>query len=413
MLLKFLHTADIHLDSPLRSLALRDERLRERVQVATRDAFSRLVDYALAEKVSGFLICGDLFDGSARSAKTGAFLIAQMEKLRSAGILVFYIKGNHDAENPLSGEIDLPDNVHMFDGRGSKVQVMDSDVWIHGVSFNARHAPDSLLNKFPAPVPNAVNIAMLHTSLAGTSNHDLYAPCTVVELQSMGFDYWALGHVHKREVHCKDPWIVMPGIPQGRDIGESGSKSATLLTIEDGQIATSEIQSTDLEFQEHTIDISACSSDDQLRSILRERVEEIAKLVAPSIAVVRLTLSGQYARRWQMIRDTDLWIELIHNLANDTQMLWIEKVRFDLAATTGAAPDASASSELQMLMKEISQEDAFSAAAIADISKVLEQLTASQRRQLIPDESSLQDLYQSLSASGVEYMVALMKGAAK
>lgn len=381
--------------------------------MATRDAFAKLVDCALAENVSGLLICGDLFDGSARSAKTGAFLIAQMEKLRSAEIPVFYIKGNHDAENPLSGEIDLPDNVHRFDGRGSKVQVKDSDVWIHGVSFSARHAPDSLLNKFPAPVLNAVNIAMLHTSLAGASSHDLYAPCTVAELQSMGFDYWALGHVHKREVHSEDPWIVMPGIPQGRDVGESGSKSATLLTIQDGRIVTSEFQTADLEFHEHAVDVSTCSTDDQLRAMLRERIEQIAGQVAPAIAVVRLTLTGQYPRRWQLIRDTDLWIEFIHNLALDTQMLWIEKVRFDLAETTSAEPDASASSELQRLMQEILQEDAFNAAAIAEITKVFEQLTASQRRQLIPDEPALQSLYQSLSATGVDYMVALMKGAAK
>ena len=148
--MKILHTADIHLNSPLRSLALRDSALRERVRTASRTALSGIVDIAVAEDVAALLIAGDLFDGAERSARTAAFLTAQLERLRERGIRVFYIKGNHDAENPLTGELSLPDNVHVFDGRGGKVQLAE-DVWIHGVSFASRHAPESLLPKFPAP----------------------------------------------------------------------------------------------------------------------------------------------------------------------------------------------------------------------------------------------------------------------
>ena len=150
-MIKILHTADVHLDSPLRSLALRDSELRDRVQTASRTALTRIVDIAIAEDVAALLIAGDLFDGAERSARTAAFLTMQLERLRERGIHVFYIKGNHDAENPLTGEMSLPDNVHVFDGRGGKVQLSD-DVWIHGVSFANRHAPESLLPKFPAPV---------------------------------------------------------------------------------------------------------------------------------------------------------------------------------------------------------------------------------------------------------------------
>lgn len=162
-MIRILHTADVHLDSPLRSLALRDPELRDRVRTSSRTALTRIVDTALAEEVAALLIAGDLFDGAERSARTAAFLTLQLERLRERGIQAFYIKGNHDAENPLTGELTLPDNVHVFDGRGGKVQLAE-DVWIHGVSFANRHAPESLLPKFPAPVEGAVNIAMLHTS---------------------------------------------------------------------------------------------------------------------------------------------------------------------------------------------------------------------------------------------------------
>ena len=110
-MIKILHTADVHLDSPLTSLALRDEALRANIQSATRSAFIRIIDTALAEGVGALLIAGDLYDGAQRSAKTAAFLVGQIERLRAAGIPVFYIKGNHDAENPITGEVALPDKI--------------------------------------------------------------------------------------------------------------------------------------------------------------------------------------------------------------------------------------------------------------------------------------------------------------
>lgn len=118
ILIKILHTADVHLDSPLRSLALRNSDLRDAVAAASRSAFRGLVDFAISEQLSAVLISGDLFDGKERSARTGAFLMAELDRLGDAGIRVFYIKGNHDAENPITGTLDLPAHVHAFDARG-------------------------------------------------------------------------------------------------------------------------------------------------------------------------------------------------------------------------------------------------------------------------------------------------------
>ena len=173
MPIKILHTADLHLDSPLSSLALRNEHLQARVIIASRKSLEKMVDFCVAEGVTALLIAGDLYDRAERSAKTAAYLTIQMERLRAASVRVFYIKGNHDAENPITGEIDLPANVHVFDGRGGKVQIAP-DVWVHGVSFRDKHAPESLVSKFGAPEPGAVNIAMLHTSLTGSAGHDPY-----------------------------------------------------------------------------------------------------------------------------------------------------------------------------------------------------------------------------------------------
>lgn len=237
---RFVHTADIHLDSPLRSLALRDPDLAELIGGATRRAFERIIDLCLDEQVNALVIAGDLYDGDLRSMKTAAFLGRQMRRLEEAGIRAFMVRGNHDSESTITRYLDLPSNVHVFTGHGGVEEVPDLGVAIHGVSFARRHAPESLLPKYRLPVPGLVNIGIMHTSLGGAAGHDDYAPCAVIDLISHGFEYWALGHIHQRQVHSKDPFVVMPGSPQGRDIGEAGPKSVTLVEVSNAGIRLDE-----------------------------------------------------------------------------------------------------------------------------------------------------------------------------
>ncbi|MBD8892564.1 metallophosphoesterase family protein [Roseibium litorale] len=411
--IKILHTADVHLDSPLQSLALRDEALQGLVQTATRAAFSRLVDAALSEGVSALLIAGDLFDGAQRSAKAGAFLVSELDRLKAAEIAVFYIKGNHDAENPVTGEISLPDNVHVFDGRGGKKQLGATGIWIHGVSFSGRHAPDSLLSKFGAPEPDAINIAMLHTSLAGSQGHDTYAPCTVADLTAMGFDYWALGHVHRRQVHASNPWVVMPGIPQGRDIGEAGPKSATLLTIEEGRISLSEVPTSAAEFQEVQVDIGGCETDEEIRAKLRSRLQEVSAGLLSDAGLLRLTLTGAAPRKWQVLRDQDLWTETASELARGTGRIWIEKLKFDLRGVEEDSASFSAVPELEQLMSAIRSEPAFQAQMQELLETVGAEIPHNRRTGLLPDEDAARQLTEDLSAAGTQAIVAAMKGASE
>ncbi|MGY6534972.1 MAG: metallophosphoesterase family protein [Pararhodobacter sp.] len=406
-MIRILHTADIHLDSPLRSLALRDPDLREQVRTASRTALIRIVDTALADDVAALLIAGDLFDGAERSARTAAFLTLQLERLRERGIRVFYVKGNHDADNPLTGELNLPDNVHVFDGRGGKVALAEG-VWIHGVSFASRHAPESLLPKFPAPVGGAVNIAMLHTSLTGAAGHDPYAPCSVGDLIAAGFDYWALGHVHRRQVHAESPWVVMPGTPQGRDMGESGPKSATLVTIGD-TITISEVPTSVVEFRQVTLNASDAESDDALRDLLRHRVHKTARELVSDSAVIRLLLTGRTTRHWQILRDQDVWTETAAQYARQTGTLWLDKVVFDLSSST--APGHSATEELAQIMQIIRQEPGFARTCRTELEEMLKELPPQRRTELVPDQAAMEQLVQQLAASGAAQLIARMKGA--
>lgn len=409
-MIKILHTADVHLDSPLKSLALRDQDLRDAVMAATRTAFTRIIDTALAERVAALLISGDLFDGKERSARTAAFLTGQLDRLRAEGVRVFYIKGNHDAENPITGTLDLPDNVHVFDARGGKVQLND-DVWIHGVSFADRHAPESLLPRFSQPVTGAINIAMLHTSLAGAPGHDPYAPCTLGDLTGMGFDYWALGHVHLRQIHAESPWVVMPGAPQGRDIGEAGPKSASLLTLSEGEIHVEKVPTSLVEFTISALDISDAESDDMLRALLRDHIATTASALSSATGVMRLTLSGRPDRHWQILRDREYWSETVSSLAREKGVLWLDKLLLDLYPPTASDGMPGAADELFTTMTDIRTEPGFAATARSQIDEVFADLPVAVRARLMPDEAGAEALADRLGEKGAEHMLALMKGA--
>ncbi|MCJ8325139.1 MAG: DNA repair exonuclease [Rhizobiales bacterium] len=410
-MIRILHTADVHLDSPLKSLALRDESLRETVEAATRAAFTRIIDIALSERVTALLIAGDLFDGKQRSARTGAFLIGQLDRLRTADIRVFYIKGNHDAENPIIGTLDLPDNVHTFDARGGKVKLTE-DIWIHGVSFADRHAPESLLPRFSAPVEGAINIAVLHTSLTGAVGHDVYAPCSLSDLLSMNFDYWALGHIHKRHVHAEVPWVVMPGMPQGRDIGETGTKSASLLTITDGKIHVEEVQTSVVEFSTSALDITTAENNDALRALIRGHLRTTASTLASTAGVLRLTLTGTPIRHWQILRDQEYWREQVAELAREMDCLWMDKLIFDISVPSTTNNGVStATEELSKTMETIRGEPGFVIAAQTEVDLMLMDLPSTIRARLLPDEAAAKMLIHKLTKTGSQQMLARMKGA--
>lgn len=411
MAIRILHTADLHLDSPLRSLALKDARLSEQVRIASRRALERMVQFCIDERLHALLIAGDLYDGQARSAKTAAYLALQMERLQAAGVAVFYIKGNHDAENPISGAVALPDNVHVFDGRGGKVQLGDEDIWIHGVSFRDKHAPESLLPRYQAPEPLATNIALMHSSLAGAAGHDPYAPCTVAALKAAGFDYWALGHIHKRQVHSEAPWVVMPGMPQGRDIGEAGPKSATLLTIEGGAITVSEVLTSEVEFQAVACAVDGLESDDALRAALRACLQETAANTRSPAAILRLTLTGSTPHAWHIRRDKDMWQATIEEMAEAAGSLWIEKLSLDITAESASSPEGvNAAQEVQGLMEDIRQEAGFLASAAQELTQIMALLPPDSRRRLIPDEAAETALLEQLTQEAVLSMAARLRG---
>lgn len=234
MRFSFIHAADLHIDSPLASLGLKDKAVAERFASAGRHAVEALIAETIESKAAFLIISGDVFDGDWKDVTTGLFFVRAISALHRAGIPVFMVKGNHDAESVMSRNLPYPDTVHVFPpDKATTIPIDACRVALHGRSFLNRLTTD-FVGSYPLRHEGWLNIGVLHTSLDGTRGHEGYAPCTIDDLKRFGYDYWALGHVHAAEIVNRDPWIVYPGNLQGRSVRETGAKGAMRVTVEDG-----------------------------------------------------------------------------------------------------------------------------------------------------------------------------------
>jgi DNA repair exonuclease SbcCD nuclease subunit len=328
---KFIHAADIHLDSPLRGIEPYEGAPIEQIRGATRRALEHLVALAIAEQVAFVLFAGDLYDSDWKDYNTGLFFAAQMTKLREVGIRVFLIAGNHDAASQLTRYLRLPDNVTVFSvQRPETVRLDDLDVLIHGQGFPTRAVTNDLSATYPNPAPHLFNIGLLHTSVDGRKGHEPYAPCTLEGLRSKGYHYWALGHVHRREVLCEDPWIVFPGNIQGRHVREVGPKGATLVTVQNHQVISAQHWDLDvLRWSICDVDVSGISTGDDVVDQVRQALERERTGGGSGPLAVRVRLVGACQAHGELVAHADRWTNEIRAVATDISngMLYIEQVK--------------------------------------------------------------------------------------
>lgn len=420
MAFRFIHAADVHLDSPLRSLALRDPDLAELIGNATRRAFVRIIDLCLDEQVDALLLAGDLYDGDQTSMKTARFLSEQIRRLHEAGIHVFVIRGNHDALSRITKELTFPDSVKVFGGRAEAIVVDRSNgdfpVAIHGLSFAQPHAPESLIGKYKLPIEGAVNIGLLHTSLAGAPGHDLYAPCSLADLQATGFRYWALGHVHKRSVVEGKCAIVMPGMPQGRDINEAGAKSVTLITVADDRSILIEERVTSIaQFERVSIDATRIDDWRDLVGALGRVIERARNGLASEHLVARVHLTGTTPLAWRIRRDLDLLKTEVDDRASMIGACWVERLEVDCKAPGAAAASRDHPiTELRRLIdEEVFRSDAYQAEAVDIAEELRTQLPQECRNLLGADAAAFKAAVTELVKEGVEDVLARLHAGAE
>ncbi len=355
---KFIHAADVHLDSPLRGLARYESAPAESIRDACRRAFENLVDLAIEEKAAFVLLAGDLYDGDWNDYSTGIFFSRQMGRLNDHNIRVFTAAGNHDAANRITKALENPPNVTMFSSsKAQTIKINDLMVAIHGQSFKEQQVYDNLAKDFPAAVTGFFNIGLLHTSLDGREGHANYAPCSKNDLISKGYQYWALGHIHSQEYVSEDPWIVFPGCIQGRHIRETGAKGCLLVTVD--EVNTNpviEMRSLDvLRWHLCAIDLTDVAEMREIWDITRKKIQASLKSAEGRPVAMRIRYQGstkmvnqisanpehfahEVKARGAEIAGEDVWIEKVENLVTGKRDL-----------STGLSDDSS----LGIMLREI------------------------------------------------------------
>jgi len=358
--LRFIHTADIHLDSPLRGLSAYQDAPAEQLRGATRLAFSQLVTTAIDERVDFIVIAGDLYDGDWPDFNTGLFFCAEMGRLQRAGIPAYVLFGNHDAQSHMTRALRLPDNVFRFSANECQLHVIEPlKVALHGRSFKVRDTTENLAQSYGAPLRDHFNIGVLHTALqGGFSEHANYAPCTLDELHARGYDYWALGHVHEHKLWTAGPSTVcFPGNLQGRSIRETGRRGAVMVTVEAGRPPQVERLYIDVLRWEHlAVDLSACDSLDAVGVATSRQLAALLDSDALVPRAVRITLQGECPIHGQLFqREQELRAHVLAEIAAIApDRLWLEKVKLATrpAAPAGVAIGNDALAELQALLAE-------------------------------------------------------------
>lgn len=234
---RFVHIADVHLESPFRG---RDAAVRRKLRDATYEAFSRAVQLAIDGRADAFLIAGDLFDSERLSFATERFLMESLHRLQEAGITVCYARGNHDdAASIMSQSLAWPNRVEHFDSDIPRTVDIYRDGMLVGRVTGVGHISSvesrNLVAQFPPAADASVpHVGLVHAQVVGATGaeaHQRYAPATHADFQGRGYAYWALGHVHQRQQVLEYPDVWYPGNLQGRHPNETGPKGALWVEI--------------------------------------------------------------------------------------------------------------------------------------------------------------------------------------
>ncbi|MGZ3442411.1 MAG: metallophosphoesterase family protein [Polyangia bacterium] len=327
--MKFVHAADLHIDSPLKGLGAYDGAPVERVREATRRALTNLVQLCLDERAAFLVLAGDVFDGEWKDFNTGLFFLRELNRLRDTGTRVFLVRGNHDAASEVTRSLSWPTHVHVFaDDRAETVVLDELGVALHGLSYPKREVKDSLVPLYPAPVEGALNVGVLHTSAEGRPGHANYAPSSVDELVRKGYDYWALGHVHAHEILHQTPWVVFPGNTQGRHIRETGPKGAVVVSVERGAVAGVRHAPLDVvRWRELTLPLDADDGVDELYDKAREQLGRARDEAEGRLLAARLVVEGATRAHADVAGGRDRVIAELRARALDFgDALWLEKI---------------------------------------------------------------------------------------
>lgn len=376
--MRLLVSADIHLGSPIRSAAMRNSELGDRLKQASRDAFIRIVDLAISEKVDVLVLAGDIFDTDQPDLKSRAFLISQLARAADANIPSVLIRGNHDALLDHRAHGDLGPNIHLLHKDTPSVEI--AGVWFHGLSYDTKHDSKSLLPNYPAPISGQKNIGLMHTSLDGSPGHDPYAPCSEQDLMAHGYDLWCLGHIHAPfERSSGSVLAVMPGIPQPRHFGERKGGTVAIVELGDPTPKFERHQVEHLRFVECPLDLTDCSDVLEIERLLRSELEGLCD--PEHLTAVRILVTSSH-------HTADMLLAHAEEALENIDRVFVDKIK---VTAPKKLVDSKADDLVRLMQQELS-EPSFKLAS----KDILEELRNALPREITNelDEGALDDLLQ-------------------
>ncbi|MDI9600264.1 MAG: DNA repair exonuclease [Acidobacteriota bacterium] len=334
---RFIHAADLHLDTPFQGVARPAPGVARALREASLEAWERLVDLALERRVLFVLLAGDIHDGAERGLRAQIRFLAGVRRLDEAGIRTFVVHGNHDPLDGWSAVTGWPAGVTVFGAQRVEsvpVELHGAQVAVvHGISYARREVRENLALRFSRAGGPGLHIGLLHANVGSSAEHAAYAPCTLGDLAASGMDYWALGHIHRRQV-LRDgaPWVVYPGDTQGRSPkpSETGAKGCYLVSVAGGVVEGLEFCPLDaVRFVEHRCDVAGAADVGALHARLAEALDMLRGEHQGLALLVRLVLEGRGPVAADLARDgvgDDLRATLRETFGVLEPFLWVESI---------------------------------------------------------------------------------------
>jgi DNA repair exonuclease SbcCD nuclease subunit len=300
-----MHAADLHLDSPFVGMAALPQGIRESLRQSTFIALANMINLALQQKVDFVLISGDVFDLADRSLRAQIRFQKALQRLTASGIAVYIVHGNHDPEDGRAARLNWPTRAHFFSTREVEcLPVILEDkgavAQIYGISYATSAVTENLVQRIADKYEKAKDnsdlfrIGLLHTNVDGNQSHANYAPCSMQDLLNSNMHYWALGHVHTRQVLHMEPAIVYPGNLQGRSVRETGAKGCYIVDVTEYGEAKLTFHALDaVRWQQRSISIQGIQTEQELKERFENEIEQAREEASGRAAIIRLTLTGR------------------------------------------------------------------------------------------------------------------------
>jgi DNA repair exonuclease SbcCD nuclease subunit len=407
----FIHAADLHLGSPFVGLRMEDAKLADLMTSASRDALEDLVTQAIDLKVAFFIIAGDVYDGDWKDTTIGLYFHRQMSRLERAGIPVFLVRGNHDAESVITKAVRPPKTVKTFDHKKvESLELPDLKVILHGQSFAERAVTINLAAGYPAARPGWFNIGVLHTSCDNRPGHDNYAPCSLEDLIQRGYQYWALGHVHAFEILHEHPHVLYAGNLQGRNARECGDKGAVLVEVEDNEVSSlKQLSLSRVRWASLSIDLSDINTEEEAFELYRQTISNEVALSPQLPLICRISVGGTTPLHRHLHEDRGRLRDELKAAADQAREdIWLEDVRLATSEPTAMhAGEANATGiDLSAMLSRILTSPELFDDAKSEIHTIIGKMPTAALASELSDEQSVRDLlneaFELLAGAGLE-----------